>query len=132
MKGMMRGGVEDLIDLPAYTVLGYDSDFIEVNNSWIEGYHKLIEHLRKDLLQFRSDAKPQGIFSSTLKGDDNTLLGIGSLRNMIIAAPNVELLNELLIRFCWQEIDPQLQAASKMITVDLIKRVYKNMRNSRL
>jgi hypothetical protein len=127
MKGMMRGGVEDLIDLPAYTVLSYDSDYIEANNRWIESYHKLIEHLRRDLLQFRSDAKPQGIFSATLKGDENTLLGIGSLRNVIVTAPNLELMNELLIRFCWQEIDPQLQAASKMITVDLIKQVYESI-----
>jgi hypothetical protein len=123
MKGMMRGGVEDLIDLPAYRVLSYDSDFVDANRQWIESYHRLIEHLRKDLLQFRSDTKPHGIFSSTLKQDENTHVGIGSLRNMVVAAPNVELMNELLIRFCWQEIDPQLQAASKMITVDMIKEV---------
>ena len=29
----------------------------------------------------------------------------------------------ILIRFCWLEIEPQLQAASKMITVDLVKQV---------
>lgn len=127
MKGMMRGGVEDLIDLPAYRVLGYDSDFVDANRQWIESYHRLIEHLRRDLLQFRSDNKPNGIFNSSLKGDENTFVGIGSLRNMVVSAPNVELMNELLIRFCWQEIDPQLQAASKMITVDMIKDVYESI-----
>jgi hypothetical protein len=38
----------------------------------------------------------------------------------MLAARNQELFNDLLIRFCWQEIDPQLIFATKYITVDLL------------
>lgn len=124
LTGMMRGGVEDLIELPTYRILRYDDRFVAANDAWIDSYQKLIEHLRRDLLQFRNDAKPQGIFSSSLKGDQNTFLGIATLGTMINTAPSIEIMNDLLIRFCWQEINPQLQAAAKLISVDLVKSTY--------
>jgi hypothetical protein len=124
LPGMMRGGVEDLIELPAYRILTYDDRFELANDAWIASYQKLIEHMRRDLLQFRSDSKPQGIFSSSLRGDQNTLLNIAGLGNTIVTVRNTELMNELLIRFCWQEINPQLQAAAKLISVDLVKSTY--------
>ena len=121
LTGMMRGGVEELIEHPTYKVLRYDRNFAKANNDWIESYRKLIEHARRDLLQFRSDAKPQGVFSSAIRGDENTFLAIANLRNTFISVRNPDLLNELLIRFCWQEINPQLQAAAKLISVELVK-----------
>ncbi|WP_157038846.1 hypothetical protein [Rhodopseudomonas palustris] len=121
MSGMMRGGIDDLIESPTYDLLTYDSAFVDANKRWVASYHRTIEHLRKDLLQFRSDAKPLGIFNSTLKRDDNTNLAIASLRNMLLNGRNPLLMNDLLIRFCWQEINPQLQTASRMISIDLVK-----------
>ncbi|MBO4228419.1 hypothetical protein [Bradyrhizobium neotropicale] len=67
-------------------------------------------------MQFRSDSKPHGIFSSSSKGDENTFLGIDALSSTMTAVPSIEFMNELLIRFCSQEINPQLQAAAKSLT----------------
>lgn len=124
LTGMMRGGVEDMMNLPQFRVLKFDQNFIAANERWIDDYRTSVELLRRDILQFRSDQKPRGIFSSELKNDENTKHNVAALRNMMLAARNPELLNELLIRFCWQEIDPQLVAATKYITVDLLKEAY--------
>ncbi|WP_155809685.1 hypothetical protein [Bradyrhizobium sp. URHA0013] len=125
LTGMMRGGVEDLIERPSYHILKYDDRFVAANDAWIESYQRLIEHLRRDILQFRTDSKPHGIFIASLKRDENTFLGIAALSSTMTAVlPSIELMNELLIRFCWHEINPQLQAAARLISVDLLKRTY--------
>lgn len=123
LTGMMRGGVEELIEGPVYRVLRHDNAFKEANNAWLTNYRKVLEHLRRDLLQFHSDAKPQGIFSSVVRGDENTFLALASIRNSLATVRSTELFNELLIRFCWQEINPQLQNASKIISVDFVKNI---------
>ncbi|QQN65353.1 hypothetical protein JIR23_06105 [Bradyrhizobium diazoefficiens] len=127
LTGMMRGGVEDLIERSSYRILKFDDRFVAANRAWIESYQRLIEHLRRDLLQFRNDTKPHGIFSSSLKGDENTFLGLATLSGTMTAVPSIEFMNELLIRFCWQEINPQLQTAAKLISVDLVKRAYNDI-----
>uniref|UniRef100_E6VQ20 Uncharacterized protein n=1 Tax=Rhodopseudomonas palustris (strain DX-1) TaxID=652103 RepID=E6VQ20_RHOPX len=111
------------MDAPDHRLLKFDDEFVAANKQWIESYRLEIDRLRKDLLQFRSDTKPHGLFSSTLRTGDTTSAAVGSLRDMIVLDPTPDLMNELLIRFCWQELDPQLQAASKRITVDIAKSI---------
>jgi hypothetical protein len=127
LTGMMRGGVEDLMNEPQFRALTYDQNFASANERWIDDYRASVELLRRDILQFRSDQRPRGIFSAELKNDENTKHNVAALRNMMLAAKNPELLNELLIRFCWQEIDPQLVAATKFISVDLLQAAYEKI-----
>ncbi|WEK51825.1 MAG: hypothetical protein P0Y66_07570 [Candidatus Kaistia colombiensis] len=121
LTGMMRSGVETLIEKPNYQILSYDDDFIQAHSRWVAEYRALIEHLRKDILQFRSAQKPRGIFTSELNSDDeSTKLNIAVLRKTAFSAKNGEVFNEILIRFCWQEIAPQLEAAAKFVSVDIL------------
>lgn len=121
LTGMMRGGVETLIEKPYYHILSFDDAFMQAHARWVQDYRALIEHLRKDILQFRSAHKPKGIFVSELNvEDESTKLNIAALRVTAFAAKSSDVFNELLIRFCWQEIDPQLNAAAKLVTVDML------------
>lgn len=127
MTGMMRGGAEDLIEQPQFRVLHYEEDFMAANDRWIEKYRSFIDRIRRDYLQFRSDSTPKGLFDSMLRNDENTKVNIATLRNAVLSSRNAELFNELLIRFCWQEIDPQLVKATKYITVDLLNQAVQDL-----
>jgi hypothetical protein len=121
LTGMMRGGVETLIEKPYYHVLTFDDAFMQAHARWVTDYRSLIEHMRKDILQFRSPNKPKGIFVSELNTEEETTkTNISVLRGTSFAAKSSDVFNELLIRFCWQEIDPQLNAAAKFVTVDML------------
>jgi hypothetical protein len=137
LTGMMRGGVEEIIDKNTYYHLKYDDRFEAVYRVWLEEYRAGIETLRRDLLQFKGPNKPKGLFSAEISGDDDQVLGnVTSLRNLLNAAKSTDLFNDFLVRFCWQTIDPQLKAASRFITVDLcnaalstIKRLFEDFDN---
>ncbi|UHS55503.1 hypothetical protein [Agrobacterium vaccinii] len=121
LTGMMRGGVETLIEKPYYHVLSFDDAFMQAHAKWVADYRALIEYLRRDVLQFRSPQKPRGIFFSELNTEDeSTKLNIAALRSTAFAAKTSDVFNELLIRFCWQEIDPQLDTAAKLVTVEML------------
>lgn len=123
LAGMMREGVEDLIEAPAYRNLMFDNAFAKSHEEWILAYRRFIENLRTIQLQFRTDARPNGILSSSLKDDDSTRVGVASTRNMIAGSRNIDLMNDLIIMYCWTQIDPQLQSAAKLISVDLVQHV---------
>ncbi|WP_376710949.1 hypothetical protein [Pseudochrobactrum lubricantis] len=121
LTGMMRGGVETLLEKGNYHILTYDDAFLQAHADWVEDYRSIIEHLRKDILQFKTIQKPKGIFYSDMNVDtEPTKTNIALLRGMATSANSIELFNEMLIRFCWQEIDPQLNTAAKFVTVDVL------------
>ncbi|QDI82260.1 hypothetical protein E8E01_18415 [Methylorubrum populi] len=130
LSGMLRSGVENLIDAPGYFPLRVDRSFWAANAEWITSYRSLVEEMRKDILQFQSDQRPKGIFTSALADDDNTRANIVYLRNLMSQARTPELFNEFLIRFCWQEIDPQLRRITRVISSDLLKRANEIVENS--
>lgn len=124
LTGMMRSGVEDAIDLPQFYALIVDKNFRAANKAWIDAYRAFIEELRRDFLQFKSDSRPKGMFSSSMKDDENTRSNVAAIRNIMLKHRNPELFNELLIRICWQEIDPQLREITTFVTVDALKHAH--------
>ena len=52
LTGMMRDGVETLIEQPQWSGLGFDDRFIEAYDQWLAAYRTQIETLRRDRLQF--------------------------------------------------------------------------------
>ncbi|RVD17816.1 MAG: hypothetical protein EOS73_09685 [Mesorhizobium sp.] len=123
LSGVMRSGVDSIIDKFQFRALQFEKDFMDANARWTAEYRSLIDIVRNDYLQFRSTLKPKGLFSAELKADtEPTRTNIALLRGATWAARSGELLNDLLIRFCWREIDPQLNAAAKFITSNLLQR----------
>lgn len=86
---------------------------------WMDSYKSIIDKLRKEYLQFKSSTS---LFNSVLDLNDATTkdniraLGI-TLRSSVVS----ELLNELIISFCWKQITPQLDNAARFIKTKLLQ-----------
>ncbi|WP_158687006.1 hypothetical protein [Rhizobium leguminosarum] len=128
LTGIMRGGVESILEKPQYQILTYDEQFMDAYLRWRDEYREMIEDMRREFLQFKTPQKPRGIFRSELNAEDEgTRTNLTVLRNMNQSARSSELFNDLLIRFCWTEIDPQLKAAAKYIGVELLNNAVSSM-----
>ncbi|WP_415752033.1 hypothetical protein [Mesorhizobium sp. B2-1-8] len=128
LMGTMLGGVDSIIERPHFQALAIDYDFVEANDNWVESYRSLVKHMRLDLLQFKSPNKSRGIFSAEIKDEDEiTRINLIQLRLSAIAGRSYEIFLDLLIRFCWIEIEPQLASASKVITVDILHQAQASM-----
>ncbi|MCH7374459.1 hypothetical protein MM182_03460 [Aeromonas sp. MR19] len=88
-------------------------------DAWMSSYKSIIDKLRRDHLQF----KPSGsLFNSTLDLNDSTTKdNIRKLSNTLQTAGSSELLNDLIISFCWRQITPQLESAARFIKTTLLK-----------
>ena len=54
----------------------------------MKAYRALIEVMRREVLQFRSEAHGKALFSSDLRRDENTKNNIAALRNVLLATRN--------------------------------------------
>lgn len=126
MSGMMRSGVEDVVERLVYRALHYDSAFLAAHTRWIENYRAQIEQIRGEYLQFRTQNRPRGLFTDEVGfGEEQTATNLRILKKAAwTARGNSDLFNELLIRHCWRQIDPQLSAASVAIMGELLQRAY--------
>ncbi|MGN6142120.1 MAG: hypothetical protein ACTHOP_00870 [Mesorhizobium sp.] len=123
LSGVMRGGVETIADKYQYRALAMDQDFSVLNDSWKIGYRNLIDEMRKEYLQFRTASKPRGLFKSEINtSDETTMLNIFLLKSAVVGSRGHDLFYELIIRFCWREIDRQLISAAQTITSKLLTR----------
>ena len=130
LSGVMRGGVETIPEKFQYRALGIDHDFGALNDAWKLEYRSLIDEMRKDYLQFRTNAKPKGLFKSELNvSDETTMLNIRLLKAAVLSSHGSDLFYELIIRFCWREIDRQLIAAAQVITTTLLTRATDSIEN---
>ena len=88
-------------------------------DAWMTSYKAIIAKLRRDHLQF----KPSGsLFSSALDMEDSiTKENIRKLSHTLRTAGSSELLNDLIIAFCWRQITPQLESAARFIKTNLLK-----------
>lgn len=88
-------------------------------DAWMASYKAIIDKLRRDHLQF----KPSGsLFNATIDVDDAaTKENIRKLSNTLRTAGSSELLNDLIIAFCWRQITPQLESAARFIKTTLLK-----------
>ena len=87
-------------------------------HDWLASYKSIIDKLRRDHLQF----KPSGsLFKSTLDLDDPaTNENIRKLSSTLRLAGGCDLLNDLVISFCWLQISPQLESAARFIKTKLL------------
>lgn len=88
-------------------------------DAWMASYKSIIDKLRRDHLQF----KPSGsLFNAAIDVDDPaTKENIRKLSNTLRTAGSSELLNDLIIAFCWRQITPQLESAARFIKTTLLK-----------
>ncbi len=87
--------------------------------AWRASYKAIIDKLRRESLQF----KPGGsLFRSSLDLEDSTTKeNIRMLSKSLEASGSGELLNDLIIAFCWKQITPQLENAARFIKTSVLK-----------
>lgn len=87
--------------------------------AWMASYKSIIDKLRRDHLQFKSSSS---LFKATLDLDDSTTKeNVRKLSSTLRSAGGSELLNDLVIAFCWKQITPQLENAARFIKTTLLR-----------
>jgi len=119
LQGVMTKSVDAVLLRPEYQPFIAGTPFGGALRSWEHSFKIFIERMRKEFLQFRSDSKPAALFSS-----DVDLKDAATKRNLqqlihTLRLSGAEMLDELIVSFCWRQIAPQLESASRQIRVKM-------------
>lgn len=118
LDGITTDTVDTVLRKSEYSVALSNVSMRRTVDSWLDAYKALIDKLRRDYLQFESNSS---LFSATLDlGDPTTQENILLLSKSLRSAGGSELLNELIIAFCWRQIAPQLENAARFIRTKLL------------
>ena len=118
IEGVMNEPVDAVLNNQDYRGIVSTLWGREAFSTWQREYRQIIERLRRERLQFK---KSGALFSAELDVDDPLVReGVRQLANTLRSAGGAELLNELVISFCWKQIAPQLEKASRFIKTDLL------------
>lgn len=86
--------------------------------TWVASYKAIVDKLRREHLQFKAT---NSLFKATLDlSDAVTQDNLRQLRSTLSTTGACELLNDLVIAFCWKQITPQLENAARFIKTTLL------------
>lgn len=127
LHGVMTKSVDAVLQRQEYHPIIAGTPFGAALRTWESGYKVYIERMRKEFLQFKTDGRPHALFNSEIDFSDivtkrNLQLLVQSLR-----ISGAELLDELIISFCWRQIGPQLESASRQIRVKMTQDVTQHL-----
>ncbi|CAB3727231.1 hypothetical protein LMG3458_04505 [Achromobacter deleyi] len=118
LQGVLLAPVDTVFKKDAYRSLWASPNFRKCIKSWMASYSFMLEKLRKEQLQFKSNSS---LFNAQIDPEEaSTKENILQLTRTLRSAGGAELLNELIIRTCWKQISPQLENASRFITTTLL------------
>lgn len=121
LDGVTTDIVDAVLRKPEYTAVMTNVSFCQTVDNWMDSYKSNIDKLRRDNLQFKS---PNSFFNASLILDSPlTKDNIRNISNTLKSSGGSELLNDLLITFCWKQITPQLENAARSIKTKLLKEV---------
>lgn len=119
LDGVTTDTVDAVLRKNDYKVVFSNPIMSRTVDSWLASYKSIIEKLRRVHLQFM----PSGsLFKSSLDLEDPTTKeNIRKLSNTLRSAGGCELLNDLVMAFCWRQITPQLENAARFIKTTLLQ-----------
>lgn len=119
LDGVTTDSIDSVLTNPQYTAVMTNANMRNTVTAWMESYRGIITKLKKDYLQFKSNSS---LFRSTLDLEDSvTKENLRSLVNTLRTAGGRELMNELVIAYCWNQIGPQLENAARFIRTTLLR-----------
>ncbi|PAK76964.1 hypothetical protein B8X00_12205 [Acetobacter fabarum] len=123
LHGVMTQSVDTVLQMSEFNPIIKGTPFGEALKIWQHSFNVFIERMRKEFLQFRNDARPNALFNSEIDPSDTvTKRNLRQLLNTLnVSAP--EMLDELIVTFCWGQIGPQLEAASSYIRVKMMQQM---------
>ena len=87
-------------------------------DAWMAQYRAIVDKLRKENLQFKSGGS---LFNANVDLDDSATRENIRLLSSSLRTAGSQLLNDLVISFCWKQISPQLENAARYIKTELLK-----------
>lgn len=119
LDGVTTDTVDAVLRKPEYRAVTSNVSMRRTVEGWMASYKAIIDKLRRDHLQFKSS---NSLFNATLDLEDSTTKeNLWSLSKTLRTAGGSELLNDLVIAFCWKQITPQLESAARFIKTKLLQ-----------
>ncbi|MDG0497064.1 hypothetical protein, partial [Klebsiella variicola] len=119
LDGVTTDTVDAVLRKPEHRIVLANQQMQRVVESWLASYKAIVDKLRREHLQFKSC---NSLFNASIDTDDSaTSENIRLLTNTLRSTGRSELLNELIIAFCWKQITPQLENAARFIRTTLLQ-----------
>lgn len=119
LDGVTTDTVDAVLRKPEHRIVLANQQMQRIVESWLASYKAIVDKLRREHLQFKSS---NSLFNASIDTDDSaTSENIRLLTNTLRSTGRSELLNELIIAFCWKQITPQLENAARFIRTTLLQ-----------
>lgn len=119
LDGVTTDTVDAVLRKPEYRIVMSNASMRPTVDAWMASYKSIIDKLRRDHLQFKAC---NSLFKATMNLEDSTTKdNIRNLSNTLRSAGGSELLNDMVVAFCWKQITPQLESAARFIRTTLLK-----------
>lgn len=119
LDGVTTDTVDAVLRKPEHRIVLANIQMQRTVDSWLASYKAIVDKLRREYLQFRSS---NSLFNAMVDTEDSaTNENIRLLTNTLRSTGRTELLNELIIAFCWKQITPQLENAARFIRTTLLQ-----------
>lgn len=115
LDGVTTETVDAVFNKPEYNMVPSMKRTVD---AWMSQYRAIVDKLRKEHLQFKSGGS---LFNSNIDFDDSTTKENIRLLSSSLRIAGSQLLNDLVISFCWKQISPQLENAARYIKTDLLQ-----------
>jgi len=123
LQGVMTKSIDAVTQRPEYSPIISGTPFGRALHAWETGYKSYIERMRREFLQFRSDTNPNALFNAEMDLSDPATKSNVQKLAQTLRVSGAEMLDDLIISFCWLQIAPQLEVASRQIRVKMATEV---------
>lgn len=121
LDGVTMDTVDAVLRKPEYAMYMTNQTMRRTVNAWMASYKAIVDRLRREHLQFKV---ANSLFKATLDlSDASTQENLRQLRSTLRTTGASELLNDMVIAFCWKQITPQLENAARFIRTTLLREV---------
>lgn len=119
LDGVTTDTVDAVLRKPEHRILLSNHQMQRVVESWLVSFKEIVDRLRREHLQFKAS---NSLFKASIDTEDSaTIENIRMLTNTLSSTGRSELLNDLVIAFCWKQITPQLENAARFIRTTLLQ-----------
>lgn len=118
LDGVTMDTVDAVLRKPEYAMYMTNLTRRRTVEAWMASYKAIVDRLRREHLQFKAS---NSLFKATLDlSDAATQDNLRQLRSTLRTTGASELLNDMVIAFCWKQITSQLENAARFIRTTLL------------
>lgn len=118
LDGVTTETVDAVFNKAEYRMLMTNPGMKRTVSAWMGQYKAIVEKLRREHLQFKS---PTSLFNSNMNLEDSATRENVRILSSSLRVAGSQLLNDLVISFCWKQISPQLENAARFIKTELLQ-----------